>query len=1112
MFRQNFWAYAAQVGSAMQQVYEAVNRYLDPLEGMIQAAAQHVDEASREAQVVSLAWHQAQEELVAAQSAHAIPARIAQLEKKVQETAAAAEMTQHTADEAVKLLAALRTTYQARQAQTPPVHINTEALSPVAEDDDEAVDAIAARLWERISQSIKALTGQRIAAEIVHTAQQTVTSVVQQANGILDSLSDCLTPAPPPALLAQLTQEAEDIAQAVEIKLKEVEKAIALSEEATTTLHDTEANLVAAQVSQAISQDIVALQESVAQQRHAARKATYEAEAAIEEMMRLKSDLQDRRKKLASHSHAPITPITEPNVWDYTYEQLNFLEPNFLNQLKEMMDPEMYQVMHDTAKDMHQRYTMSPATGKVKPIFYYQNLINWFRDAKAFAQACSKVHQQVPTVMGQSQLVRQAWTYTVSPFRGDLDTAYEEYARFYESNEHLGVYRAMAHHPTWEGAYTFLQRVANQWMPLNKIIQAVYDNPLVRGFEVKKLWEDEQEQQNTQNIWGFVAKAQRFIDKARFLMTKDQVSTLEKCVTSLKSTLLTLTRGEISPITEDEINRTVQKLIFALQVCDAFLNSSQSFLQGLIMFCRVYPKAQYVARHILEVYAAIKKGLQQHLLATAHQINEIFKEWTLMWDKHEVEFFLKAHSLSGLRLFPPLTQAKAEHDIQPPSESSKLLSPPQPSQIQERKPYSSLQDMIEWFYHFVEEKGFHFEPSNQFPYPTFLLKQRQQQLVDYETAYRAIPPSEQHLYFEKKLNFLRRRVEDAKSDIDKHKEALLHKAQAERKAFYEKKQTEIDTLIDTRIEELQAESAHWLRWAVKLLKIWDIKQKKLRLLEAIKQDIHAYLQRLIVKDCPEDRFFKREYVEKKLRERKLNPTLLFSGRTGRMFEHLRYHLSTRDDEMDILQDEINQLALKAYDVFFDKTRKTLTKRVDALKKLKDALQKPGYRLQAALDAMRAEDLHSAQCLLRYERPILDKIRRIEAHLSVAVIGRKTVEPPKAPKPELTAAAVREMNDWLQQRTEDLQALKRQQGLFSVRTGWRIKKMEARIANLKTLLEVIQSPYSRWYEDKSPTFSRILLPTVGAAIVATDSELLRKIQYLVKHGLPPVVDQNLLAAI
>jgi hypothetical protein len=805
----------------------------------------------------------------------------------------------------------------------------------------------------------------------------------------------------------------------------------------------------------------------------------------------------------ATHPEPPPI-VEEPNVWDYTHDQVNFLEPKFLKQLKEMMDPEMYQVVHDAARDMHQRYTMNPAAKNIKPIFYYQNLLNWFRDAKAFAQACSKVHQQVPMVMAQSQFVRQAWTYTFSPFRQNLDTAYEEYARFYESNDFLGVYRAMECYPTWQGALTFFRRVANSWMPLNQTIQAVYDNPLVRGFELKKLWEADQDQQNTQNILGFIEKAQLFIKKAKSLMAKDQASTLEKWVISSKDTLLALTRGEISPITEDEINRTVKKLIFVVQVCDEFLNSGQSFLQGLIMFCRVYPKAQYVARHILEVYAAIKKGFQQHLLVTAHQINEIFKEWILIWDKHEVEFFLEAHYLSKLRVFPPLPQAEAEPDIQSPSNTP--LPALQPPQIREKKPYSSLQDMIEGFYHFVEQSGFEFEQGNQFPYPEVVLQQRLQQLADYEKAYRAIPPTEQHPYFDKKLAFLRRRVENAKTDITRHQVALIKKAKAERKAYYEDKQKKIDALIDTRIDELTAESEHWLRWAVKLFKIWDTKSKKRHLLEVLKKDIHDHLERFKVKDCPEARFFKRDYVAKKLRERKLNPSLLFSGRTGRMFEHLRYQLATRDDEMDILNDEIKQLGLKAHDVFFDKTRKTLEKRIDALKQLKGALQKPGCRLQAALDEMQAEDLHHAQCLLRYERPILDKIRRIEAHLSMAVIGRKTVQAPKDQKSELTKAAVSEVNAWLTDRNKELKTLKKQQGLFNLRTGWRIKKMEKRIAHLETLLAAIKSPYSRWYDDKSPTFRRILHPAVGGAIAATDGVLLAKIRHLAKYSVPVVVSR------
>lgn len=260
----------------------------------------------------------------------------------------------------------------------------------------------------------------------------------------------------------------------------------------------------------------------------------------------------------------------------------------------------------------------------------------------------------------------------------------------------------------------------------------------------------------------------------------------------------------------------------------------------------------------------------------------------------------------------------------------------------------SILDMAFSFNQWVENLGYQFPTNSRFPYYPEIRKQRKALAADLTTL-------------------------QAKVNSQKQKE--ITQSQTLEKKWLDEQKASIINSLDKRIAKLKKDRKKWFSSK-------KSREAKITLLTKMIAEIpnHISLQDTLTQLSSSIPASDVQYLQQ--------------GKTGKLLNKLlKEESATPDDQIRLLQDELekqNKSLKHWYNIF---TKKSITKNILLLEKVRNSLMKPGYRIADILLDMGAENPDDYQFLINKNKSLFKEIHKIDLFIPDHLIGKKIIDTP-----------------------------------------------------------------------------------------------------------------------
>lgn len=393
----------------------------------------------------------------------------------------------------------------------------------------------------------------------------------------------------------------------------------------------------------------------------------------------------------------------------------------------------------------------------------------------------------------------------------------------------------------------------------------------------------------------------------------------------------------------ESIQKSLIDLNHILQNVQKFMSSGRTRWNTVALAWDIYEQVISIIRHTPQSYVSIKSVLTEHSMDSILQINAILRDTVLYLDTIELQYYLKEGLLQSMKL------------------------------VGRKSIMEICKDFDDWLY----QLGYQVE--DRAPFKRAIKAKRSEQLV--ETL--ANPQEDPNRLG---IPLLKKRI--AKSNKEFKKEALsLQNVPDPLTTVSTKKKQEAFDLVSDRLKELQLEyDTSWFQWT-------DTKLNKIKLLSFIKNDL---LKANVTFDDALENLASNE------RHRNIMH-LLSEGRTGRDLKKAQVLYRLPSERIRIIDLEIAKLKSQRDDTYLnDHINKKihLEDNIDALYKLKETLQKPGYRVDEALSAIAARNPRASTLLNKKDHALILKLKEIDQELTDDQIGKKLLTNSKRTQEEI----------------------------------------------------------------------------------------------------------------
>lgn len=745
------------------------------------------------------------------------------------------------------------------------------------------------------------------------------------------------------------------------------------------------------------------------------------------------ANAEDSQPEAKSEDQKPDFLTQDP--YQHTKEVLNAINETRLRYQKFLeysLIPEAYEAIIQGKKDQSNRYIISPNENKV--LSFYKKLFNLFNDAYKFILSWEEIDKDINAfnaIRDQSssavKVLKAIWWACSLPIRycrkeirikdsviGHWSEFAKNYSEISKSTSELQFYKVIASVPALTSLSAILSMfndIINQVESFSDIQDRLASNAIWSAY---KSASDECNNLIAQHM-GLNIK----INKRGILAAlAEKVITLQKLIDMV---VTNLAGTQTSSLSLDSYGHCKKALNDINEVINIFAVSEQKWPDWVKLINSLRPAVLKLLKYFPQSCTALKKVLNAHLLEVAQQINLLLRDCFLGLDFLEIKFFLKEGFLNSLGQ-PELKE-------------------------EERLLINFAGNFNAW----VESYGWKFKEEERYPYKQAILRQRRRLAErilsnnEQTTASQQMTPPLEKDLLEK---IFKKSCESGEKALQAYRSSIAREDEAQSEAIFIQQKNAIKCIIEARIAELKKELNNaWLEPS-------KTKQQKIDLLNLVK--------RMIDKPCNKpiklQSLYNQEKVLKCLSGQLADPGLLFQGRTGKAMEKIRYLSAGREDSISLINNVLEKLQQteKRGFWFFTKTRaRWLRERVDALKKLREWLNKPGYRLDDALEKLRVKYSSVYNVLYKRDYKIINELKRIEQHLSDYHIGKKILDRIKIPNKELLGKKQNIINQRIEEIDNKIEEISKSKAYWFPQ--WHIDTLGAHKKALKLLQQWLQKP-------------------------------------------------------
>ncbi|MEO8400508.1 MAG: hypothetical protein ABI597_01770 [Gammaproteobacteria bacterium] len=346
-----------------------------------------------------------------------------------------------------------------------------------------------------------------------------------------------------------------------------------------------------------------------------------------------------------------------------------------------------------------------------------------------------------------------------------------------------------------------------------------------------------------------------------------------------------------------------------------------------------------------DAIASLKNISMTFSLEMLREFNLLLRDFTLLLDKLEIEFYMKEGYLTNMPLFTvKTTKELADQDEKKGEEDDQDLVK------------VSLHNLIKSYHQKLADNGYEYLPRERYPYIDEMLTQRQRMLKsahsDFETG------------------FLQRRITSAQAQLNEL--AILDNATKAKESEDEQLsfQNTINDQMTQRIDTLE-------RQGYKSAAVFT----KIRLLQQTRENKVGRVDE------------KLDNLGKDAKDREML-YLLYEGKTGKMMKQLRHIGKTRENVVNFVELKliaIQQLRKQAIYLFGSSRKQKLENKIHGLQIIKECSQKPGYCFNDCLDELSLQNKDAYHMLIADENTFLNELRNLFDSMSSKSLGRKQID-------------------------------------------------------------------------------------------------------------------------